>query len=237
MYARMNTIIQSIISIFNTTVEQVRKYGKGLVLWCVVLFAFIGMMVYFLHQNEILLDKFINQQQQEHIEHINKQEEQHIQQVTERRELNSKIYNVLNKFFYTHQCVQTVAVMEYHNGSSNLAKKAFLYVSNTFELCKGNDSHFSDIQRMNISLFNISNILYQNAGYYQSSVEQLKNNDIKLYSIVSNIDTAKHIYIIEVQDINNIAVAAIVVISNQDYSLVLESTIKILKENISLLII
>lgn len=233
----MNTIIQSIISIFNNTVEQAKKYGKGLVLWCVVLFAFVAMLVYFLHQNELLLNRFINQQQQEQIQHIEQQEQTHIKQVTERRELNSKIYNVLNKFFYTHQCVENVAVMEYHNGSSNLSKNAFLYVSNTFELCKGNDSHFSDIQRMNISLFNISNILYQSNGYYQSSVEQLKNNDIKLYSIISNIDTAKHIYIIEVQDINNIAVAAIVVISNQDYSLVLEQTIKILKENISLLII
>lgn len=233
----MNTIIQSIISIFTSTVEQVRKYGKGLVLWCMVLFAFISMLVYFLHQNEMLLNRFINQQQQEHIEHINKQEQTHIQQVNERRELNSKIYNVLNRFFYTHSCVQDIALMEYHNGSSNLAKKAFLYVSNTFELCKGNDSHFSDIQRMNISLFNISNILYQDAGYYQSSIELLKNNDIKLYSIVSNIDEAKHIYIVEVQDINDIAVAAIVVISNQDYSTTLESTIKILKENISLLII
>lgn len=233
----MNTIIQSIISIFNNTVEQAKKYGKGLVLWCVVLFAFVAMLVYFLHQNELLLNKFINQQQQEQIQHIEQQEQTHIQQVTERRELNSKIYNVLNRFFYTHQCVQMVAMMEYHNGSNNLAKKAFLYVSNTFELCKGNDSHFSDIQRMNISLFNISNILYQSSGYYQSSIEQLRNNDIKLYSIVSNINEAKHIYVIEVQDINNIAVAAIVVISNQDYSSTLESTIKILKENISLLII
>lgn len=233
----MNTIIESIISVFNKTVEQVKKYGKSLVLWCVVLFAFVGMLVYFFHLNSTLLNNLLNQQEEQHTEQIELQEQTHIQQVTERRELNSKIYNLLNKFFYTHECVETVAIMEYHNGSNNLAKKAFLYVSNTFELCKGNDNHFINIQRMNISLFNISNILFENNGYYNSTIKELKNNDIKLYSIVSNINQSKHIYIIEIKDVNNIAVAALVVVSNQDYSINLESTIKVLKENTSLLLI
>lgn len=233
----MNTIIQSIIDIFGKTVEQVKKYGKGLVLWCSVLFCFIGMLIYFLHQNEILLSRFIDRQEEVRTERIEQTEEERIEHIQERREVNVKVYNLLNRFYYEHNCVQDVAIVEYHNTVHNVANKSFLYVSCTFELCKEYDSHLSSIQHINASLFNISNILFQNNGYYQSSINQLKSDDIKLYSTINSINNIQHIYIIEIRDINNVSTAALVVISNQNYSINLENTIKILKENISLLLI
>lgn len=229
-------LIKVITSAFTSIIDAIKKYGKSIVLWGMMLFLFLSMAFYFILMNNKLLDKFLNQiEEKERIEQID-EANQHEQNITNRRELNLKVYNELNKFFYLHKCVQDVAIMEYHNTYQNLAQKPFIYVSNTFELCKLNDTHFGSMQQITMSLFNVSNILYTNKGYYNNTIEGLKEDDAKLYSLVSDIKQAKHIYIkeIETSTKTNVSVGAIVVVSNEDYSKALEDTIFNLEEKISI---
>ena len=231
----MKNILTHIFNIFNKTVEQVNKYGKSIVLWSVLLLGFTAMLFYFLILNEKLLDRYLTIQDQKQVELVEIQKQEKINNVSERRELNRNIYNLLNKIFYTHNCVQDIAIMEYHNTEHNLSNNSFLYVSNTFELCKQGDSHFQPIQRLNISLFNISNILYSNRGYYHSDMTTLKKDDMKLYSLIAPITEAKHIYIAEVNNLDNLPTACLVIVSNEDYSKNLEDTVIELAIQISML--
>lgn len=229
-------LIKVITSAFTSIIDAIKKYGKSIVLWGMMLFLFLSMAFYFILMNNKLLDKFLNQiEEKERIEQID-EANQHEQNITNRRELNLKIYNELNKFFYLHKCVQNIAIMECHNTYQNLANKPFIYVSNTFELCKLNDTHFGEVQQITMSLFTISNLLYANKGYYNNTIDGLKKDDVKLFSLISDIKEAKHIYIKEIESSSNpnITIGAIVVVSNEEYSKALEDTIFNLEEKISI---
>lgn len=231
-------LIKPLTSAFTSIIATIKRYGKSIVLWGTMLFLSLSMVFYFLHLNDKLLNSFLNTiEERERTVQIDNAK-LHEENINNRRELNLKVYNLLNNFFYTHKCVQDVAVMEYHNTHHNLAHNPFIYVSNTFELCKNNDSHFGDIQSKTISLFNVSNILYSNNGYYHSTIGELKRNDGKLYAMVYNIEGAKHIYIREIKKAGNssISIGAVVVVSNEDYSAALEETLYTLEEKISLYI-
>ena len=231
----MIDIFQPLINVFNTTVEQCRKYGKAVGMWVILLIGFISMLFYFLNQNEKLLDRFLQQQEVREVEKVEVEQQRKIENVENRRELNRNIYNLLNKVFYTHKCVQDIALVEYHNTEHNLSNNSFLYVSNTFELCKSGDSHFQPIQRLNISLFNISNILYSNRGYYHANMTQLKKDDIKLYSLISSVKEGKHIYLNEIVNKDNLPTACLIILSNEDFSEGLNETAIELANQISLL--
>lgn len=230
-------LIQGIANIYTNVVRLIGKYGKDILLWGMLLLLFGSLAYYIMYMNNQLFQRFLqkidNDKQIELVED-NEAKEEAVQQ---RRDINNKVYQLLYKFFYSHDCVQDVAIMEYHNTYKNLSNKSFLYLSNTFEICKYNDSHFADIQHINISLFNISNILYVNQGYYHSDLPTLKKNDSRLYSFVYNVKEGKYIYIKEIKkDNNTMATGALIVISNQPYSNNLQDTINLLEEKISLFI-
>lgn len=236
LFIIMNTIITAIISIFNTTVDQVSKYGKGVVLWLTVLGLFSLMLVFFLKQNDHLFARIINQQSAQVVQ----AEQRHSDQVEDRRTLNVQVYNMLNKFFYSNRNVMNLAILEHHNGTNSLnGRKSFLYISNTFELCRFNDSHYSNIQHINMSLFNIYNIMYSNNyRLYHNTINELKRDDMKLYSIVQSIRTSTYIYCIEIVDLNDISVASLFVVTNDiKYNESFANQIKILSNNLSLILI
>lgn len=230
-------LIQGIANIYTNVVRLINKYGKDILLWGMLLLLFGSLAYYIMYMNNQLFQRFLqkidNDKQIELVED-NEAKEEAVQQ---RREINNKVYQLLYQFFYSHDCVQDVAVMEYHNTYKNLSNKSFLYISNTFEICKYNDNHFTDIQHINISLFNISNILYTNQGYYHSDLSTLKKNDSRLFSFVYNIRNGQYIYIKEIKkDNNTMATGALIVVSNQPYSNNLQDTINLLEEKISLFI-
>lgn len=232
----MNTIITAIISIFNITVDQVKKYGKGVILWLTVLGLFSLMLVFFLKQNDHLFTRIINQQSAQ----VESAEQRHSDQVEDRRTTNIRVYNVLNKFFYSNKNVMNLSVMEHHNGTSTLnGRKSFLYISNTFELCRFNDTHYSTIQHINMSLFNIFNIMYtNNYRLYYNTINELRRDDMKLYSIVQPIRTSTYIYCIEIVDINDISVASLFVVTNDiKFNESFANQIQVLSNNLSLILI
>lgn len=233
---KMNTIISTLINIFNTTVDQIKNYGKGIVLWATLLVLFIGMFIFFLRQNDQLFDRVIDQRAAQAAQ----TELKHTEQVQDRRVLNVTVYNILNKFFYGNSNVCDIAVMEHHNGTLTLnGRKSFLYISNTFELCRFNDTHYNSAQHINMSLFNIYNIMYsRNYRLYYNTIEDLKRDDMKLYSIVHNIKDAQYIYIVELIDINDISVASLFIVTNDNtYNSNFANEIKVLSNNISLLLL
>lgn len=232
----MNTIITAIISIFNTTVDQTKKYGKGVVLWSTVLGLFGIMLVFFLKQNDHLFARIINQQSAQ----VESAEQRHSDQVEDRRTLNIDVYNMLNKFFYSNKNVINLSIMEHHNGTNSLnGRKSFLYISNTFELCRFNDLHYSNIQHINMSLFNIFNIMYSNNyRLYHNTINELRRDDMKLYSIVQPIRAATYIYCIEIVDLNDISVASLfIVTSDKAFSESFANQIQVLSNNLSLILV
>lgn len=228
----MKTVL---VPFFSTLVDKTKQHGKSVVLWCLIVLGFASMFFYFFKLNDFLLEKYIYQSDQKIIQNTIDTETKHMNNVAKRRDLNAKIQQELNRFFWTNDCVLNVALMEYHNGSENLLKSSFLFISNTFELCKSNDAHFGDIQRVNLSLFNISNKLYSNHGFYTNTIQNLKKDDMKLYSIVYGISKGKQIYILELNNAQKVGVAALVVISDEPYSEELKDKFEILKNRINIL--
>ncbi len=229
----INNIVTGVIQL----IEVIKKNGKSIALWVAMLILFTITSIYIVYQNQLLFNYYISKSNEIKETEKIEQQQQHINNVQNRRDINNKVHQELYRFFYSHACVQDIAIMEYHNTVSNLANTSFLFVSNTFELCKNGDSHFSDIQHVNISLFNMGNILYSNRGRYNNTITNLRIDDSKLYSLIYNIKDGKHVYIIELTTAdNNIPIGALIVISNDEYSVNLDNTIVNLSNKLSILL-
>lgn len=202
----MDKILKLIFKLFTDIIAATKKYGKSIVFFTLLIVSTLLLLLYVLSINNRILDNYLNDKSKE-------KEIQHTAQVQERRRLNITIYNLLNKFYYDNPEVKNVSLLEYHNGSVNLGNKAFLYASTTFEI--SNDNVMINIQKANLSNYNIFNVLYNNS-YYCSNMDNLRLIDNQLYYLVKDIDQGSYIYVTEIRNINNNsnAIAALFVITN-----------------------
>lgn len=202
----MDKILKLIFKLFTDIIAATKKYGKSIVFFTLLIVSTLLLLLYVLSINNRILDNYLNDKSKE-------KEIQHTAQVQERRRLNITIYNLLNKFYYDNQEVKNVSLLEYHNGSVNLGNKAFLYASTTFEI--SNDNVMINIQKANLSNYNIFNVLYNNS-YYCSNMDNLRLIDNQLYYLVKDIEGGSYIYVTEIRNINNNsnAIAALFVVTN-----------------------
>ena len=202
----MDKILKLIFKLFTDIIAATKKYGKSIVFFTLLIVSTLLLLLYVLFLNNKVMDSFLNEKTKE-------KEIQHTTQVQERRRLNITIYNLLNKFYYDNPEVKNVSLCEYHNGSVNFGNKAFLYASTTFEI--SNNNVMVNIQKANLSNYNIFNVLYNNS-FYCSNMDNLKLIDNQLYYLVKDIDQGSYIYVTEIRNINNNnnAIAALFVITS-----------------------
>lgn len=202
----MDKILKLIFKLFTDIIAATKKYGKSIVFFTLLIVSTLLLLLYVLFLNNKVMDSFLDSKSKE-------KEIQHTTQVQERRRLNITIYNLLNKFYYDNPEVKNVSLLEYHNGSVNLGNKAFLYASTTFEI--SNDNVMINIQKANLSNYNIFNVLYNNS-FYCSNMDNLRLIDNQLYYLVKDIEGGSYIYVTEIRNINNNsnAIAALFVITN-----------------------
>lgn len=202
----MDKILKLIFKLFTDIIAATKKYGKSIVFFTLLIVSTLLLLLYVLSINNRILDNYLDNKSKE-------KEIQHTAQVQERRRLNITIYNLLNKFYYDNPEVKNISLCEYHNGSVNFGNKAFLYASTTFEI--SNNNVMVNIQKANLSNYNIFNVLYNNS-FYCSNMDNLKLIDNQLYYLVKDIDQGSYIYVTEIRNINNNsnAIAALFVITN-----------------------
>lgn len=81
------------------------------------------------------------------------------------------------------------SVLEFHNGKENPSGLGFYYADMNYEIVKNQDFYISQqYQNINLSLLNLPDYLYQN-GYWYGTVEELKDLDPKLASMIKNNGT------------------------------------------------
>lgn len=200
----MKELVTPIFKTFLELTNKVKKYGKSIIFFSLLIITTLLLIMYIIFLNNKIMDSYLNEKTKE-------KEETHTAQVNERRRLNITIYNLLNKFYYDNPEVKNISVLEYHNGSVNLGNKAFLYASTTFEI--SNNNVLINIQKANLSNYNIFNILYNNS-YYCSNLDNLRLVDNNIYYLIKDVKDANYIYVSEIRNINNNnAIAALFVIT------------------------
>lgn len=81
------------------------------------------------------------------------------------------------------------SVLEFHNGKENPSSLGFYYADMTYEVDKDNMKVINfQYQNVNLSLLNMSTILYEN-GYWYGSVEELSKIDPTLSQMISGNGT------------------------------------------------
>lgn len=201
----MKELVTPIFKTFLELINKTKKYGKSIIFFSLLIITTLLLIMYIIFLNNKIMDSYLN-------EKTKQKEVEHTTQVQERRRLNITIYNLLNKFYYDNPEVKNISVIEMHNGNVNLANKAFLYASATFEI--SNNNVLINIQKANLSNYNIFNVLYNN-NYYCSNLDNLKLIDNQLYYLVKDIKEGNYIYVNEIRNVNNnLGIAALFVVTS-----------------------
>ena len=120
-----------------------------------------------------------------------------IEQYTERiaenkrewREKNDPIIRADMRNMMYHLDANRVSVMEFHNGKSNPGGFGFYYVDMTYEVCKDDClSIANQYVNVNLSLLNISTILYRD-GYWYGTTDELRKTDPMLANMIERNGT------------------------------------------------
>lgn len=199
----MKELVTPIFKTFLELINKTKKYGKSIIFFSLLIITTLLLIMYIIFLNNKIMDSYLDSKKV-----INDKE--HTTQVLERRKLNITIYNLLNRFYYNNNEVKNIALLEYHNGSVNLGKKAFLFASTTFEISNSNNV-LINIQKSNMSNYNIFNVLFNN-NYYSANLNNLKLTDSNLYYLIKDINGASYVYVNEIRNVNNnTAIAALIV--------------------------
>ena len=81
------------------------------------------------------------------------------------------------------------SVLEFHNGKSNPSGLGFYFADMNYEIVKGERFISDQYQNINLSLLNLPDYLYEN-GYWYGTVDELKEIDPKLASMIKNNGTS-----------------------------------------------
>lgn len=167
----------SFIEWISQMADAVANHGLWKIIKGTIALAFALIVLNIALNPEIIFDKFT--QYTEQVERENVEYRRSVDPII-RGELKELVYDVNA----TRACV-----MEFHNGTSNFSSLGFLYAAMTYEETKEGEPSVSRIyNEISLSLFNISNIMYQ-SGYWFGSIEDLALIDPSLAEGISQSGT------------------------------------------------
>lgn len=167
----------SFIEWISQMADAVANHGLWRIIKGTIALAFALIVLNISLNPEIIFDKFT--QYTEQVERENVEYRRSVDPII-RGELKELVYDVNA----TRACV-----MEFHNGTSNFSSLGFLYAAMTYEETKEGEPSVSKIyNEISLSLFNISNIMYQ-SGYWFGSMEDLALIDPSLAEGISQSGT------------------------------------------------
>lgn len=167
----------SFIEWISQMADAVANHGLWRIIKGTIALAFALIILNIALNPEIIFDKFT--QYTEQVERENVEYRRSVDPII-RGELKELVYDVNA----TRACV-----MEFHNGTSNFSSLGFLYAAMTYEETKEGELSVSRIyNEISLSLFNISNIMYQ-SGYWFGSMEDLALIDPSLAEGISQSGT------------------------------------------------
>lgn len=167
----------SFIEWISQMADAVANHGLWKIIKGTIALAFALIVLNIALNPEIIFDKFT--QYTEQVERENVEYRKSIDPII-RGELKELVYDVNA----TRACV-----MEFHNGTSNFSSLGFLYAAMTYEETKEGEPSVSRIyNEISLSLFNISNIMYQ-SGYWFGSIDDLMLIDPSLAEGISQSGT------------------------------------------------
>ena len=157
--------------------DAVANHGLWKIIKGTIALAFALIVLNIALNPEIVFDKFT--QYTERVEREN---------VEYRKEIDPVIRGELKELVYATKASRA-CVMEFHNGTSNFSSLGFLYAAMTYEETREGEPSVSRIyNEISLSLFNISNIMYQ-SGYWFGSMEDLALIDPSLAEGISQSGT------------------------------------------------
>lgn len=167
----------SFIEWISQMADAVANHGLWKIIKGIIALAFALIVLNIALNPEIIFDKFT--QYTEQVERENVEYRKSVDPII-RGELKELVYDVNA----TRACV-----MEFHNGTSNFSSLGFLYAAMTYEETKEGEPSVSRIyNEISLSLFNISNIMYQ-SGYWFGSMDDLMLIDPSLAEGISQSGT------------------------------------------------
>ena len=157
--------------------DTVANHGLWKVIKGTIALAFAILVLNLAINPEVIFDKFT--QYTEQVEREN---------VEYRRSVDPIIRGELKELVYVTDASRA-CVMEFHNGTSNFSSLGFLYAAMTYEETKEGVDKVSRIySEVSLSLFNISEIMYQK-GYWYGNIEDLSKLDAALAQGISDSGT------------------------------------------------
>ena len=169
--------VDSILKWIGNAADLVANHGAWKILSSTLVLCMCVMMITITLNPGILLEK---------IENYTEQVASHKR---EWREKNDPIIRADMRNMMYHLDADRVSVMEFHNGKSNPGGLGFYYVDMTYEVCKeGQYNVANQYVNVNLSLLNISTILYQD-GYWYGTTEELHKTDPMLANMIERNGT------------------------------------------------
>ena len=219
----METIIQSIIQLINV----IKNAGRRTII--VVIFLFIlSASIYILVTN---FSDIIGLIREENKQEITTDLELNYKPKQEEITLTIPTINLLNRFFYQHDLVQELTLINLSQSTDN--EPSIIEVM--FELCRKNDNHFSIINGKESDNFNIFKQIINSGGNEVLTNTELRRIDRNMYAIISNIDNVCTSYytVISLDDSNTLF---LIVCSSTTFNEGLNNDINILCANLYFMI-
>lgn len=219
----METIIQSIIQL----IQVIKNAGKRTIL-VVIFLLILSAITYILVTN---FDTIIDLIKQENKQEIPTEIELNYQPKHKEIRLDIPTVNLLNRFFYTHDLVQEITLINLKEIDINQPP----IIEVLFELCRHNDNHFQLIDGKESTNFSIFKQIINSGGNEVLTNTELRRIDRNMYAIISNIDNVCTSYytVISLDDSNTLF---LIVCSSTTFNEGLNNDINILCANLYFMI-
>lgn len=219
----METIIQSIIRL----IEAIKNAGRRTIIVVIFLLIIIA-STYILVTN---FDTIIGLIKQENKQEITTDLELNYKPKQEEITLDIPTINLLNRFFYQHDLVQELTLINLSQSTDN--EPSIIEVM--FELCRKNDNHFAMINGKESDNFNIFKQILNAGGNEVLTNTELRIIDRNMYAIISTIDNVCTSYY-SIISLNNTNTLFLIVCSNTSFNEGLNNDINILCANLYFMI-
>ena len=219
----METIIQSIIQLINV----IKNAGRRTIIVVIFLLIIIA-STYILVTN---FDTIIGLIKQENKQEIPTYNEYNYKPKQEEIRLDIPTINLLNRFFYTHDLVQELTLINLKELDVNEPP----IIEVLFELCRHNDNHFAMINGKESDNFNIFKQIVNAGGNEVLTNTELRRIDRNMYAIISTIDNVCTSYY-SIISLNNTNTLFLIVCSNTSFNEGLNNDINILCANLYFMI-
>lgn len=219
----METIIQSIIRL----IEAIKNAGRRTIL-VVIFLLILSAITYILVTN---FDTIIGLFKEENKQEITTDLELNYKPKQKEITLDIPTINLLNRFFYLHDLVQELTLINLRELDINQPP----VIEVLFELCRHNDNHFQLIDGKESTNFSIFKQILNAGGNEVLTNTELRRIDRNMYAIISTIDNVCTSYysIISLNDTNTLF---LIVCSSTTFNEGLNNDINILCANLYFLV-